>query len=200
MSLSMTAIARFTSCSSLVMRHVSRKSSCCCRCCLMTAAVWPGQGVSGGTPECCMRERVFEEGGVACAAAVATCAQVLMCVVGLVGGTALRSRDARYLCWRLCLDNSAINVIGLRLDSVMVATRGVLIGLTVRIMVGILKIGACSCTDRMIFLLSLVGGMACWCIHPWNSLCVAKMVRSDGFFGLVGICLYACLCCIDNTL
>ncbi len=41
-----------------------------------------------------MRERVFAEGGAAYAAAVATCAQVLMHVVGLVGGMALRSRDA----------------------------------------------------------------------------------------------------------
>ncbi len=34
-------------------------------------------------PECCMQERVFEEGGATQAAAVATCAQVLMRVVGL---------------------------------------------------------------------------------------------------------------------
>jgi hypothetical protein len=70
-----------------------------------------------------MHERMFKEGGVACAAAVASCAQVLMRVVGLVGGTVLRSRDACCLCWCLCLDDSAINVVGLRLDLVMVATR-----------------------------------------------------------------------------
>ncbi len=74
MSLSMTAIARCTLFSSLVMRRVSHSSLRCCRCCFMTAAVWPGQRVGGGTPECCMRERMFAEGGVACAAAVATCA------------------------------------------------------------------------------------------------------------------------------
>ncbi len=44
-----------------------------------------------------MHERVFKEGGAARAAAVATCAQVLMRVVGLVGGTALCGRDAHCL-------------------------------------------------------------------------------------------------------
>jgi hypothetical protein len=44
-----------------------------------------------------MHERVFEEGGAACAAAVATCARVLMRVVGLVGRTALHGCDARRL-------------------------------------------------------------------------------------------------------
>ncbi len=93
------------------------------------------------------------------AAAVATCAGVLMRVVGLVGGTVLRSRDARYLCWCLHLDDSAINVVSLRLDSVMVATRGALTGLTVGITVGTLGIGACGCMDCVICLLSLEGGM-----------------------------------------
>ncbi len=89
-----------------------------------------------------MRERMFAEGCVACAAAVATCAQVLMCMNGLVGGMALRSCDAHCLHWRLHLDDSAINVVGLRLDLVVVATQGALIGLTVGIMVGPLGIGA----------------------------------------------------------
>ncbi len=159
MSLSMTAIARCTLFSSLVMRRVSRTSPDCCCCCFMTAAAWPGQRVGGGMPECCMRERVFEEGGAAHAAAVATCAQVLMHVVGLVGGTALRSRDARCLRWHLRLDDTAINVVGLRLDLVMVAMRGALIGLTVGITVGTLGIGACGCMDCMICLLSSVGSM-----------------------------------------
>ncbi len=97
-----------------------------------------------------MRERMFEEGGAACAAAVATCAQVLMRVAGLVGGTALLGCDARCLRWRWHLDNSAINVVGLRLDSVMVATRGALIGVNVGITVGTLRIGACGCMDRVI--------------------------------------------------
>jgi hypothetical protein len=82
-------------------------------------------------PECCMHERMFEEGEAAHAAAVATCARVLMRVVGLIGGTALRSCDARHLPWHLHLDDSAINVVSLRLDLVMVATRDGLIGLTV---------------------------------------------------------------------
>jgi hypothetical protein len=153
-SLSMTALARCTLFSSLVMRRVSCTSSNCCRCCFMTAAAWPGLRVGGGMPECCMRERMFAEGGAACAAAVATCAQVLMHVVGLVGRTALRRRDACHLHWHSCLDNSAINVVGLWLDSVVVATRGALIGLTVGITVGTLGIGACGCIDCMICLLS----------------------------------------------
>jgi hypothetical protein len=125
----------------------------------MTAAVWPGQHVGGGTPECCMHERVFEEEGADWAAAIATCPQLLMSVVGLVGKTVLRGLDAHRLHWRLRLDDSAINVVGLQLDSVMVAMRGALIGLTVGIMVGTLRIGACGCMDCMIHLLSLVGGM-----------------------------------------
>jgi hypothetical protein len=96
-------------------------------------------------PECRIRECVFAEGGAACAAAVATCARVLMHVVGLVGGTALRSYDACCLRWHLRLDDSAINVVGLRLDLVVVATRGALIGLTVGITMGTLGIGVCSC-------------------------------------------------------
>ncbi len=124
----------------------------------MTAAAWPGQHVGGGMPECCMRECMFKE-GVAWAAAVATCPQVLMSVVGLVGRTVLRGLDAHPLRWRLHLDNSAINVVGLRLDLVMVAMQGALIGVTVGIMVGTLRIGACGCMDCMIHLLSSVGGM-----------------------------------------
>jgi hypothetical protein len=106
-----------------------------------------------------MRERVFEEGVPFWAAAVATCALVLKRVVGLVGGTALRSCDACHLGWRLHLDDSATNVVGLLLDLVMVAIRGVLICLTVGISVGILGICACGCMEQVICLLSLVWGM-----------------------------------------
>jgi hypothetical protein len=84
-------------------------------------------------PKCCMHERVFEEGGATQAATVATCAQVLMRVVGLVGVMALRSCDACCLRWQLHLDDSATNVVGLLLDSEMVATWGVLIGLTLEL-------------------------------------------------------------------
>ncbi len=106
-----------------------------------------------------MRERLFAEGGAAHAAAVATCAQVLMRVVGLVGGTVLCSRDACCLRWRSRLADSAINVVCLKLDLVVVAMRGALIGLTVGITVGTLGIGACGCMDHVICLLSSVGGM-----------------------------------------
>jgi hypothetical protein len=40
-------------------------------------------------PECCMREHVFKEGGATRTATVATCAQVLLRVVRLVGVMAL---------------------------------------------------------------------------------------------------------------
>jgi hypothetical protein len=100
-----------------------------------------------------------QRGGLAHAAADATCARVLMHVVGLVGGLALRSCDAHCLFWRSRLDDSAINVVGLRLDLVVVATRGALIVLTVGITVGILGIGACGCMDHVIHLLSSVWGM-----------------------------------------
>jgi hypothetical protein len=69
----------------------------------MTAVAKPGQLVGGGTPDCSIRERVFKKGGATQAAAVATCTQVLMHVVGLVGVTALRSCVACCLRWRLHL-------------------------------------------------------------------------------------------------
>ncbi len=69
-----------------------------------------------------MGERVFKEGGATWAAAVATCAQVLMRVVGLIVVTTLHSHEARRLRWCSCLDDSAADVEGLLLDPVMVAT------------------------------------------------------------------------------
>jgi hypothetical protein len=106
-----------------------------------------------------MRKRVFKEGGVTWAAAVATCARVLMHVVGLVGVTALRSHDACCLCWQSRLDDSAANVVGLLLELMMVAMWSVLIGLTVGISVGTLGDFACSCMEHVICLLSSVWGM-----------------------------------------
>jgi hypothetical protein len=142
-----------------------------------------------------MRERVFKEGGVACAAAVATCAQVLMRVVGMVGRMVLRGRDACRLCWHLRLDDSAIIVVGLQLDLMMVAMQGALIGLTVGIMVGTLGIGACSCMDCVIHLLSLVGGMGmlagaftlgtCCVLQKWSGVMVSS--NQWGF-----VCTRAC--------
>ena len=72
-----------------------------------------------------------------------------MCVVGLVGVTALRSCDACHLRWHLRLNDSAANVVGLLLDLVMVATQGALIGSTVEISVGSLVSGACICMERV---------------------------------------------------
>jgi hypothetical protein len=101
---------------------------------------------------------MLEEGGATRAAAVATCAQVHMRVVGLIVVPALRSRDAHCL-RHLHLEDSAANVEGLLLDPVMVATRGALIGLTVGMSLGTLGIGACICMERVICLLSLIWGM-----------------------------------------
>jgi hypothetical protein len=143
-----------------------------------------------------MRECVFEEGGATWAAAAATCAQILMPVVGLGGVTALRSRDAHCLCWRLHLDDSAANVVGLLLDLVMVATREVLIGLNVGMSVGTLGIGACGCMERVICLLSLVWGMgmlagAC----TLRTHCVLQIYSgvmvSSNWWGFV--CMQACV-------
>ncbi len=125
-----------------------------------------------------------------------------MRVVGLVGGTALHSCDARCLRWRLRLDDSAINVVGLQLDLVMVAMWGALIGLTVGIMVGTLRIGACGCMDCVICLLSLVGGMGmlagaftlgtCCMLQKWS-----RVMVSSNWWGFV--CTPACaastICC-----
>ncbi len=80
-------------------------------------------------------------------------------MVGLVGGMALRSCDACRLRWHLHLDDSTTNVVALRLDSVMVASQGALIGFPVGISVGTLGIGACGCMDCAICPLSLVWGM-----------------------------------------
>jgi hypothetical protein len=139
---------------------------------------------------------MFAGGGAARAAAVATCAQVLMRVVGLVGGMALRSCDACCLRWCPHLDDSAINVVGLRLDSVVVATRGALLGLTVGITVGTLGIGACGCMDCVLYLLSLVGGMGmlagaftlgtCCMLQKWSGVLV-----SLNWWGFVCTCASA---------
>jgi hypothetical protein len=106
-----------------------------------------------------MHERVFKERGATWAAAVATCACILMRVVGLVGVIALRSCDACCLRWQSHLDNSAANVVGLLLEMEMVVMQGMLIELTVRISVGTLGIGACDCMEHVICLLSSVWGM-----------------------------------------
>ncbi len=127
---------------------------------------------------------------------------LLLMVVGLVGRTALRSCDARRLHWRLRLDDSATDVVSFWLGLVMVALRGALIGVSVGISVGTLGIDACGCMDCVICLLSLVWSMGMLAgVFTLGTCCVLqKMVRGNGFFKLVGICLYVCLCCINNTL
>jgi hypothetical protein len=153
-------------------------------------------------PECHMRECVFAEGGAAHAAAVATCARVLMHVVGLICRTALRSRDARCLHWHLRLDDSAIDVVGLRLDLVVVAMQGALIGLTLGIPVGTIRIGACGCMDRVIHLLSLVEGMGMLAgAFTLGTLCILQkwsgVLVSSNWWGFVCTCPCAAstICC-----
>ena len=109
--------------------------------------------------DCCVHEQMFEEGGATRAAAVATCAQVHMRVVGLIAVPALCSCDAHCLHWRLRLDDSAANVEGSLLDLVMVASQGTLIGLTLGMSLDTLGIGACICMEHVICLLSSVWGM-----------------------------------------
>jgi hypothetical protein len=147
-------------------------------------------------PECCLGERVFEEGGAIWAAAVATCAQVLMRVVGLVGRTALHSCDACCLHWHLHLDNSATDVVGLQLDLVIIVLQGALIGLTVGVSVGTLRIGACRCMEHVIHLLSLVWGMGMLAsaftfgthcmLQKWSGVMVSP--NRWGF-----VCMHACV-------
>ncbi len=60
----------------------------------------------------------------------------------------------------------------------------------------------CLCLHGVHDLSVVIGmgyGSACWCLHP-NSLRFANIVWGDGFFKSVEICLYASLCCINNTL
>jgi hypothetical protein len=135
-------------------------------------------------PNCHLREHVFEKGSATQAAAVATCAQVLMHVVGLIVVTALCSREVHCLRWHLRLDNSAANVEGLLLDPVMVASLGALIGLTVGMSLGTLGIGACICMEHVICLLSLVWGMGvlagvctlgtCCMLQMWSGVLVSS--------------------------
>jgi hypothetical protein len=125
-----------------------------------------------------------------------------MRVVGLVGGTALHSRDACCLRWRLHLDDSTTNVVGLPLDSAMVALWGALIGFPVGISVGTLGIGACGCIDHVICLLSSVWGMGmlagaitlrtCCVLQKWSGVMV-----SPNWWGFVckRACVASIICC-----
>jgi hypothetical protein len=153
-------------------------------------------------PGCCVREHVYEEGGATRAAAVATCTQVLMHVVGPVGFTTLRCCIACRLQWHSRLDNLTAKLVGMLLGLMVVATRGKLVGLTIELLVGTLGIGACGCMERVICLLTLVWGIgnACCCLHPQNLLRVASIIQGSGFFKFVGICLYVSLYCINDTL
>jgi hypothetical protein len=145
---------------------------------------------------------MFEEGGATRAAAVATCAQVLMHVIGLIVVTALRSHEAHHLRWRLRLDDSAAIVEGLLLDPVMVASQGALIGLTVGMSLGTLRIGACICMEHVICLLSLVWGMGvlagvctlgtCCILQIWSGVLVSS---NRWRFVCTQACVASTICC-----
>jgi hypothetical protein len=83
---------------------------------------------------------------------------------GLVGVAALQSCAACCLQWHLQLAILAGNVVGLMpgaqaglpVDSMVVATRGVLMGLPVGLLVGNLGAGDCGCMGHMICLLLLI--------------------------------------------
>jgi hypothetical protein len=153
-------------------------------------------------PECHIAEHVFKERGATRAAAVATCAQVLMHVVELVGGTALRNCDDCCLHWGSCLDVSAANAVGLLVDLVVVAMWGALIGLTVGISAGTLRIGACGCMEGMICLLLLIWVMGMLAGACTLGTCCVLQKRSGVMVSLnwwgflcTRACVVSTICC-----
>ncbi len=69
----------------------------------------------------------------------------------------------------------------------VVATGGPLMGLPVGLLVSTLGIGDCGCMEGVICLIGKGFGSAWWCLHPWNLLHVAIIVRGYGFLKFVGI-------------
>ncbi len=180
----------------------------------MTAVAKPGQLVGSGTPNCCVRECVFKEGGATWATTVATWDQVLICGVGLVGVKALQSCAACRLQRHLHMDKSAGKVVGLMpgawaglpVGSLVVAMRGGLMGLPLGLLLGTLGTGDCGCMERVIHLLSLIRGLgtlggACT-LGTCCMLQVSPGVMVFSFF-LWCACKWACvastMCCKSCT-
>ncbi len=92
---------------------------------------------------------------------------VFMCGVRLVGVAALQSCAACCLQRLLHLDELAGKVVGLTpaawaglpVGTMVVATRGTLMGLHVGLLVGIIRTGDCGCMERVICLLSSIRGL-----------------------------------------
>ena len=95
-----TAMAWWTSFSKCVMWHVRRSIPHWCHCCLITAAAKPGICGGGVTPDWCARARVLKKGGATRAAAVATCALILVHGGVLIGAVVFCSRTAHCF-WKL---------------------------------------------------------------------------------------------------
>ncbi len=123
-----------------------------CHCCLMIAVTKPGWGDSGGTFDWHDLERVLNKGGASWAAAVATCAMVLMQGVVLFGVVGLCSRMALHFRRYSCLAESVDKLVGLFV--------GVLVGLQVGLLVGTLETLAGVSTWWVILLLSLMRGVS----------------------------------------
>jgi hypothetical protein len=139
-----------------------------------------------------MHEHVFEERGVTWAAAVATWTQVLMRAVGLGGVTALCSCDSCCICWRLCLDDSATNVVGLLLDLVMVAMRGVLIGLTIGMSVGTLGLVPAVAWSAWFFCCHWYGVWECLLVPAPSELLACCKYSLGQWFLQIGGDLFLC--------
>jgi hypothetical protein len=105
--------------------------------------------------------------------------------------------------WRSCLDDSATDVVGLRLGLVMVALGCGLIGLTLLgIAVGTIGISACGCKDHVICLLSLVWGMGMLAgAFTLRTRCVLQkwlgVMVSSNWWGFVctRACVASTMCC-----
>ncbi len=116
MSVSITAIAWLTSFSNRVILHVRRIIPRQWRFCLITAAANPGV-----VPGCrvgdwildCARARVLMAGGAALAAAIASCARVLICGLLPVVLASLCSRAMHCFRRRSCLADVVGTLVGL---------------------------------------------------------------------------------------
>ncbi len=146
-------------------------------------------------PNCCVH-KLFEEGGVTWAAAIATWAWVCMRGVGLVEIPALQSHAACHFWMRSRLDELAGKAVGLMPGTqpglpvgLLVVSRNVaLMGFPVGLLVGTLRTGDCGCMEHVICLSSLIwdfgalsGVCTLWtCCVLWVS---SGVVVSSNFWG-----------------
>ncbi len=177
MSLSMTAIAWWTSFSSHVMWSVRQIKPRQCCCCCITAAAKPGLRDGSGTPDCSVRERVLKERGATRAAAVATCDWVQMWGVVLVGVVALQRCATRRLQRCSRLDKLVDKLVGLMVGAQVGLLVGSLVGLMGGALVDLLKgslvgtprTGVCGCIEHVILLLSSL-----WFVGMLSGACTLR--------------------------